>query len=145
MRWRCCADWRYPQRRILWIFPNLDWGKFWILIPECLLNVTFCYFSVFPGFVCLSGWPWRRFATVRWSKNSKNIIFRLVQMQQELKLKNVDNYFHQVCNLIYCHIEWTCYLCTGYRGRTWITCCAWGLLYCFQDILHVRPTASLQL
>ena len=131
-----------PEKDIMNI-SNFYWGKFWIFIPECFFNETFYYFSVVPGSVCVSGWPWRRFATVKRSKHSKNITFRLVQVQQEWKLKNVDNYFHQVCNLIYCHIQSTDCLYAGDRIRTWITCCSWGLLYCLQKILLVRPAASL--
>ena len=58
-------------------------------------------------------------------------------------MKNVDNYSHQVCNLIYCHLQCTGWVCAGVGGRTWTTCCAWGLLCCFQKIQYVRPTASL--
>ena len=58
-------------------------------------------------------------------------------------MKNVDYYFHQVCNQIYCHIECTGCVFAGDGGITWITCCAWDLLCCFQEIQYVRPTASL--
>ena len=58
-------------------------------------------------------------------------------------MKNVDNYFYQVCNLIYCHTQCTDYLCSGSKGRTWITCCSWGLLDCFYKILLTPPTAYL--
>ena len=55
----------------------------------------------------------------------------------------LENYFYQVCNLIYCHIQWTGFMFAGGRVRKWITCCARGLLCCFQKIQYVRPTASL--
>ena len=96
-----------PEKDIMNISVDLDFGEILNFYSRIFLNVTFYYFSVVPGSVCPSGWSWRRFATLRWSKHSKNIVFRFVQVQQELKFKNVDNYFHQVCNLIYCHIQYT--------------------------------------
>ena len=55
----------------------------------------------------------------------------------------LENYFYQVCNLIYCHIQCTGWVCAGDRCRTWTTCCAWGLLYCLQKILLTPHAASL--
>ena len=51
-------------------------GNFGFIIPECFFNVTFYYFSVVPGSVCLSGCSWRRFVILIVLKHSKNIIFR---------------------------------------------------------------------
>ena len=59
-------------------------------------------------------------------------------------MKMLENYFYQVCNLIYSHIQCTGCVYAGGRHRTWITCCSGGLLYCFQKIQYVRPTASGQ-
>ena len=101
------------------------------------------FFSCPAGSVCLSGWSRRRFVTVIVLKHLKNIIFRMVEKKQEWKMKMLDNYLYQVCNLIYYHIQCTGWVCAGGRYRTWITCCAWGLLCCFQKIQYVRPTASL--